>query len=282
MPEIEINGAKLHYRETGSGAPLLLIHGTGGHGDVFEPIVSPLATRYRVISYDRRGFSRSATKPYAAKSYYSHHAADAAALLRALGAAPASVLGWSGGGTVALTLAVEHPDVLTHLVLYEPALHVKKHMTLDMAPRFVKTLLLGLIGRKRAAATTFFRLALEQSDGKNTFDELDAPTRESMLANADGVLAELKAGTGEELTPERLRQIRAPVTDILGSVTAPFLTAATDRLAVLLPSMRVVQVPGGNHIMIVNRSAEFASLVHEALASHDAVEPLPAHAHQPA
>ena len=57
-----------------------------------------------------RGCSRSVGKPYAAEGYFARHSADAAELLTALGAAPASVLGWSSGGIVALTpLAVDHP-----------------------------------------------------------------------------------------------------------------------------------------------------------------------------
>lgn len=267
MAEIEINGARLYYREAGSGPPLLLIHGTGASCDVFDAIVAPLAGHYRVISYDRHGFSRSAGKLYGTKSYFSRHAADAAALLRALGAVPASVLGWSGGGTVALTLAVEHPEVVARLVLYEPALQLRKQMKLDLAARLAETMLLGLIGRKRAAATVFARTALAQTDGKNAFDTLAQPMREAVLDNADGILAELKAGTGEELEPERLRQIRAPVADIVGDVSAPFLAAASDRLARLLPAMRVVHVPGGNHVMMVDRPAELARLVDEALGS---------------
>src|SRR5205807_5926921 len=119
MGEVEAGGEKLYYREAGSGPPLLLIHGTGGHADAFDKIVTPLAERYRVIAYDRRGHSRSAAMMHPSKDYFRHHADDAAALLRKLKAAPAAVLGWSGGGVVALTLAVRHPDVVSRLVLYE-------------------------------------------------------------------------------------------------------------------------------------------------------------------
>ncbi len=266
MAELELNGARLYYREAGSGSPLLLIHGTGASCDVFEAMVAPLAAHHRVISYDRHGFSRSGGTPYAARRYFSRHAADAAALLRALGAAPATVLGWSGGGTVALTLAVEHPEVVARLVLYEPGLHLRQGMSLPLAAKLVATMLLGVVGRKRAAALLFARTALAERDGRCRFDTLDGDMREAVLANADGILAELKAGTGEELTPERLRQIRAPIADIVGGASAPFLAAASERLAALLPAMRVVHVPGGNHVMMIDRPAELARLVDEAAA----------------
>ena len=48
------------------------------------------------------------------------HVGDAAALLEELGAAPATVLGWSGGGVVAAGLAIERPELVSSLILEEP------------------------------------------------------------------------------------------------------------------------------------------------------------------
>ena len=56
------------------------------------------------------------------------HADDAAALLRELDAAPATVLGFSSGGVIALALAARHPDVVTEAIAWEPA-------ALGMLPR---------------------------------------------------------------------------------------------------------------------------------------------------
>src|SRR6185369_16502629 len=105
MPLIDANGTSLHYARLGSGPPLLLIHGTGGDGDAFAPVVAELAKTYTVITYDRRAFSRSKASPHPPLGYLAAHAADAAALLKALGTTPAKILGWSAGGLVALALA---------------------------------------------------------------------------------------------------------------------------------------------------------------------------------
>jgi pimeloyl-ACP methyl ester carboxylesterase len=262
---IRVGEGEIYFREAGSGPPLLLVHGIGSSADAFEPVMSPLAERWRVIAYDRRGCSRSPGEPYAAKGHFARHAADAATLLRALGAAPASVLGWSSGGIVALTLAVEHPEVVSRLVLYEPDLHLTEQRSMGLAALLAKTLLLGAIGCKRAAAAVFMRAALRQADGTSGFDSLDEAKRETVLTNADALLAELKAGTGEELTLERLRSIRCPVTDIVGGESARFLIEASNRLEKGMPQMRVVRVSDANHIMVLQRPGEFVRLLTEAL-----------------
>ena len=266
--KVRIGDGELYYREAGSGPPLLLIHGIACHAEVFDSVISPLAERWRVIAYDRRGCTRSTGKLYKPKGYFAHHADDASTLLRELDAAPAAVLGWSSGGIVALTLAVEHPDAVKSVVLYEPDLHLEAQRNLDVGAAVVKTLLLGALGLKRRAAKTCMRFALTDAKGRSGFDSLDERMRESVLANADALLAELKAGTGEELTAERLRSIRCPVTDIIGDATAPFYVASSDTLEKLMPQTRILRIPDGNHMTIHERPAEFVSLVIDALGGN--------------
>src|SRR5438309_10733744 len=135
MATVEVSGAVLYYEERGSGPPLLLVHGTGGYADLWSPVLDGLARAYRVIAYDRRGFARSSS---ASGAGLADQARDAAALLDALGASPATVVGWSGGGVIALGLAASFPDRVASLVLAEPAVHLIMHPTgaaLAMAAR---------------------------------------------------------------------------------------------------------------------------------------------------
>lgn len=119
-----VNGSTLHYEERGSGPPLLLVHGTGTYADIWSPVLDGLARSHRVIAYDRRGFAHSSS---ALGGGLAEHARDAAALLNALDASPATVVGWSGGGVIALDLAASFPDCVEALVLAEPAVHLATH-----------------------------------------------------------------------------------------------------------------------------------------------------------
>jgi pimeloyl-ACP methyl ester carboxylesterase len=260
MPTIDTGGASLYYRETGEGSPVLLIHGAGAHADLFGGAAQALSKHHRVIVYDRRGHSRSGSRPAAVKGYLRQQAEDAAALLRALNAAPATVIGWSMGGVIALCLALEQPALVTRLVVCEPPLHASKHAPLSSMGPFLKAQLLAAIGRKREAAAIFLRMLLVRPDGSNAYNSLDAATREGVLENATTLLHELKTGTGEELTPERIRGLRCPITAILGADTSPVFADATRRLQSLLPQMQVSRIDGAGHISVLTHPQAFARL----------------------
>jgi pimeloyl-ACP methyl ester carboxylesterase len=105
----------LYFAEHGSGPPLLLIHGLGMSGDMFDPIVEPLAKRHRLIIPDLRGCgrSRSLPPPYSAKQ----QASDLAVLLDRLGIASTDALGYSQGGPVVQDLALDYPAKVRRLIL---------------------------------------------------------------------------------------------------------------------------------------------------------------------
>lgn len=118
MPQIEANGVRLYYEEQGRGAPILGIHGTGSSAMLWSEAVPVLATLGRVIVYDRRGCTRS-ERPRPFSAGVGTHVDDAAALLGALSAGPAIVIGRSYGGAVAIQLALRYPARVRALVLLE-------------------------------------------------------------------------------------------------------------------------------------------------------------------
>lgn len=162
MASVRIDDVDLHYREHGAGSPLLLIHGNGGGADVWGDTVGALATDFRVITYDRRGFGRSTHPPI---RDWRRHGCDAAGLVRALHAVPATVLGWSGGGITALDLAVAEPGLVSALVLAEPPLHAKRHLTARMAATMIRAQLLRRTRGEQAAVEHFYRWASRYTSG---------------------------------------------------------------------------------------------------------------------
>jgi pimeloyl-ACP methyl ester carboxylesterase len=111
---------ELAYRSAGEGPPLLLVHGGGEDIGLLTPQAEAFAAAgYRVIWYDRRGTGAS-TRDGWPDGGVAVHADDAAALLRALDAVPATVLGFSSGAVVALELAARHLEVVTEVVAWEP------------------------------------------------------------------------------------------------------------------------------------------------------------------
>lgn len=263
MPHSTIRGAELFWKESGSGPPLLLIHGTGGHADLWDPVMDSLSRSWRAIAYDRRGYARSPGPLPPQRGFFREHAHDAAELLRELKAEPAMVLGWSAGGLVALHLALDHPASVRHLILYEPPLHAKRYMSLALARNFIGVLGLKLLGMQRLAAKRFLRFATSYSAGGSGFDRIETSVRESILANSAAIIEELKAGTGEEITAQRLKEIACPISLLVGDRSAPFLQKATQRLSRIVPSAAVHRVGGAAHMMQYEHPAGFVEAVRQ-------------------
>jgi pimeloyl-ACP methyl ester carboxylesterase len=118
MPTLQLNDAELFYEEAGSGEPVLLLHGLGSSTLDWAPQIEALKGSYRVIALDSRGSGRSRDllKPGGPFSV-AQFAADSAALLNTLGAAPAHVIGLSMGGMTAFQLAVDSPQSVRTLTI---------------------------------------------------------------------------------------------------------------------------------------------------------------------
>ncbi len=111
---------KLHSCVVGEGPPLLLLHGAAEDADLLAPQAAAFAARgYRVITYDRRGTGRS-TRAGWPDGGVALHVADAAALVADVAGAPATVLGFSSGGVLALAVAEAHPELVSEVIAWEP------------------------------------------------------------------------------------------------------------------------------------------------------------------
>jgi pimeloyl-ACP methyl ester carboxylesterase len=105
----------LYCNVHGSGAPLLLVHGLGASGAVFQPLLPALAARYRVIVPDLRGHRHSRCLP--GPDSVPRLAADLENLLDILDVRSCLMLGYATGGAVIQQLAHDHPDRARGLAL---------------------------------------------------------------------------------------------------------------------------------------------------------------------
>ncbi|MFG1645533.1 alpha/beta fold hydrolase [Amycolatopsis sp. NPDC049252] len=118
--EVECDGALLYVESRGQGTPVLLIQGGIGEAGATEQLATALAGRFCVISYDRRGLSRSTSSSETGPITMDRHAADAGAVLAASTSEPAHVVGASIGALIGLHLVALEPDRVATLVAHEP------------------------------------------------------------------------------------------------------------------------------------------------------------------
>lgn len=103
------------YREYGSGEPLLLLHGNGEDGSLFEKQIPAFSPYYRVIVPDTRGHGASPRGE--APFTLSQFADDLLAFVNRLGLPPCRIVGFSDGANIAMHFAVRYPALLRRLVL---------------------------------------------------------------------------------------------------------------------------------------------------------------------
>src|SRR5579859_5541566 len=116
---VRTDGASIVYDALGSGPMLLTIAGGGGDAFRYAALARLLGDTYTVVSYDRRGNSRS-TGADSADLDMAQSARDAAAVIRAAGAERAYVFGNSGGASIGLKLAEDMPECIAGMVVHEP------------------------------------------------------------------------------------------------------------------------------------------------------------------
>ncbi len=105
---------RVHYVEAGEGPTLLLVHGALGDHRSWRRIIAPMATRYRVLVPDLPGFGRS-EKPSRYPFTREAFAETLCDLLAGLRTPRAHIAGAGLGGTIALTLAADHPEWVDRL-----------------------------------------------------------------------------------------------------------------------------------------------------------------------
>ena len=120
MATANVNGVELYYEVTGAGPRLVLTHGSWTDGSGWAPSVQRLAERFEVVTWDRRGHSRSQDGDGAGSR--AEDAADLAGLIEHLGGGMVHVVGNSYGAIVTLTLMIDRPDLVASAAIHEPPL----------------------------------------------------------------------------------------------------------------------------------------------------------------
>lgn len=154
---------KLSFTEAGSGAPLILLHGNSEDGTYFDPHIPALARHFRVIALDTRGHGKSprGSAPFTIGQF----ARDLGDFMDAQGIERASLLGFSDGGNIALTFALEHPKRVDRLILNGANLDpsgVKRSVQIPIVLGYGLTAVLARFSPEAARRAELLRLMVRE------------------------------------------------------------------------------------------------------------------------
>jgi pimeloyl-ACP methyl ester carboxylesterase len=239
------DGVRIHYEVHGRGAPVLLIMGLGSNAYGWYRSLPWLAEHYQAIAFDNRGTGRSDV-PEGAYSI-AQMAADAGAVLDAVGHESAHVVGASLGGMIAQRFALTYPQRLRSLVL------VCTTPGGANAVRASDEVLAALLQGGEDPSTVYRRNAwfLYGDDTRTNHPqriEEDLEYRGRIPTPPGGYFGQLQAAMQHDVW-DQLPAIATPTLVIHGDADRLVPTANGRLLAERIPGAELVLVPGGGHML---------------------------------
>jgi pimeloyl-ACP methyl ester carboxylesterase len=283
-----VEGFRLEYDRTGSGPPVVLLHGWPGGRTDFRTVAPLLAGRADVVVPDLRGFGgsdrHSLTSGGVPEDAYAAtgQARSVAGLLEELDLGPAVLAGYDIGSRIAQSVAQQHPERVAALVLTPPVP--------GAGPRVLEP-----DAQREFWYQTFHRLPLADQllDGspdavgtylRHFWDHWSAPGWSLPDAELDALAARYsppgalsaslewyRAGAGTvarslaETPPDAAARIQAPTSVLWPEHDPLFPRAWGDRLGEFFADVTVTDLPGSGHFVPLETPEAFAGAIERAL-----------------
>lgn len=227
---VQAPGAELEYAEHGAGAAVLLIHGMAGDRQALAPLAAEIAMTgpgARALVYSRRGYgASSAPEPYAGTTV-AEQAEDAVAVLHALDARPAIVVGEDFGALVALDLLLRHADLVSGAVLADPPLFALVPDSARELAEWQESLREAVVEGGPEAGVELWLAGRADEDA----------LARAVAAHA-AFFADVAGLASLPVTRAGLRGIGQELVVVTGPMSSPATLAAADALGALVPSAR--------------------------------------------
>ncbi len=258
------DGTSIAYARSGSGTPLILVHGAGADHTRWAPVLPQLEQLFTVYAVDRRGRGQSGdAKHYSVEREFE----DLVAVVETAGES-VDLLGHSYGGLCALGAAMQTTR-LRRLILYEPPIPVSG------APRHPSeflTRLQALIAadNRDEAVVTFAHEVAGASDADIEQMRALPVAWAGRLAAIHTVLRELQVTAGAyHVDLASVRTLTTPTLLLQGSDSALHLHEGTTTLRATLPNASVAILSGQQHLAMNNAPELFAAEVIRFLTAAD-------------
>lgn len=245
----------------GEGDDLVLLHPVGLDGSFWGELPRALQKGRRILRLDLRGHGRSAIG--VSRPPIATYAADVAAAIQSFGMQRPAVLGLSFGGMIAQMLALDHPDLVSRLVLSGCPGGIPENVGPVLRERGLAAERDGMASIVPATVERWFTPGFVQSP---IVERVRQRLREDDVRGwSDG----WHAIAGFDALP-RNSEISVPTLVVSGALDAATSPAASTALAASIPGAELVTLPGAPHMMQLETSKLFADAVGRFLARNPA------------
>ncbi len=251
------DGTMIHYHRAGDGAPVIMVHGSGGGLHSWQPVAEQLPDRFDLWLPARRGYAPSG--PGHAPKYFADEVRDLGVIIEMIGR-PAHLVGMSYGATVALHAAASGLAVRS-LALWEPPLYAAGTELAPVLSRFELLTANGEHNRaqrllaEKVARVPAAMLDLSESPGAAS----DTPD------DSDGWTRDLESMVGDTSYLDRWSSVTTPTLLMRGSDTWQPMPETIERLAAVMPGAHVETLPGQMHFAPSTVPADVARILADFL-----------------
>lgn len=252
----DAGGVSIAYDDHGGrGTPLVLVHATGFHRRVWDPLLAALSPRFRVVTLDQRGHGRSDKPPSGYE--WENFGRDVLAVVDHLGLDRPFAAGHSAGGAALVLAETSRPGTFGRLCLLDPVLPdaaQRPFMTGSANP------MAGQARKRRAVWDSREEMITRLRDGSPMrgwrIDFLETYVEHGTHALSDGTFAllcppEIEAQVYEQNGRhdgwERLADVRCPVAVVFGERSPMWPAARREQCARRVPGGRTAVVAGAGH-----------------------------------
>ncbi|WGM31856.1 alpha/beta hydrolase [Brevundimonas sp. NIBR11] len=254
MPSIISNGTRIHWDQSGSGVPILLIMGHRFSAEMWYPLKEAMADRYRLIWFDNQGTGQSESR---ARTSVEEMTADALAVLDAAEVDSAHVYGVSMGGGICLEFGIRYPERARSLIL-----GCTMAKTPDIPPRrkWLISVLYRLMPLLKGLASKKFK------SGYGDAAPDDRIARDQAVLAKDpfsmrGVIAQSHAIIDYSVTPEEVAAVTLPALVLHGTQDLAVPYEAGVKLSQMLPNARLVTFQDIGHNYFIGAGDEAQAAV---------------------
>lgn len=231
-------GTTIAYEQSGSGPPLVIVHGSISDASSFQAVRSILEQRFTVYAMNRRGREGSSPMgPHALEDEFE----DVAAVVDVAGQ-PVHLFGHSYGAHCAIGAALSRPSIRS-IMIYEPAPWgadaADSGMDTELRKRFEA-------GDPDGVIETFLRIAMDAPDA--LIDGMkQSPMWPAFVSFAPSLVDEVEALVRYDFDPNRFAQLDQPWLLLLGDQSPERMHEVVRQLEVVLHHATVVMLPGQGH-----------------------------------
>lgn len=237
------------YNVEGSGPLLIYVAGLDGTGQLFFKQAPSLARSYRVVTFRSRDDNRFT---------YEDLTSDLAAIIRDLGQQRALIVGESFGGTIALSFALDYPQMVSRLVVINSFPRFRNRFKIEMGVALASGLPFRLLWPFRRTASTLglFIDGVEKGDRRRFWEAIRTVSAEAYARRLQLI--------SEFDVEDRLCEIQAPTILIAGERDFLVPSAKEARsMAARMPNATVKLIKGAGHACLLSDRVSLAQLLAE-------------------